>query len=249
MTNTYLINIEGLDGSGKSSITRALAEKMNERYKDRLTRPVTTTHFPQYGTKSGDLVKDWLFGRIVDPSIKTDYLTKNMMYALDRRLWYLNHNDILTTPGIIISDRSYMSDLFITKEATAKRVFDPSVLRWLLRRFDKKYLLEIKETVLELNENLHIISLALDTKPEDARKNMINGGKVLDQIEEDNELTECTHNNIMLGNAYINASVAFTDIDVKRYFGYSIVPCYENDRLKSIDEIADYIIDTYPLNL
>lgn len=249
MANTYLINIEGLDGSGKSSVAKALSEKMNDRYKDKLLRPVTTTHFPQYGTKSGDLVKDWLFGRLVDPSVKTDYLTKNMMYALDRRLWYLNHNEILTTPGIIISDRSYMSDLFITKEATAKQLFDPSVLRWLLRRFDKKYMLEIKETVLESNKDLHIISLALDTTPEDARRNMNNDGKVLDQIEVDNELTESTHNNIMLGNAYINASVAFTDIDVKRYFGYNIVPCYDNGRLKSIDEIVDYIIDTYPLDL
>jgi hypothetical protein len=78
---------------------------------------------------------------------------------------------------------------------------------------------------------------------------MANTGKVLDQIEEDNELTESTYDNIMLGNAYINASVAFTDIDVKRYFGYDIVPCYDNGRLKTIDEIADYIIDTYPLNL
>lgn len=74
-----LIVIEGLDGSGKQTLTRSLAERAQ-----RSGRSVATLAFPRYGAGvHADLVRDALYGRLGD--LSDSVYGPAVLFALDRR--------------------------------------------------------------------------------------------------------------------------------------------------------------------
>ena len=74
-----LIVIEGLDGSGKQTLTRVLAGQA-----ERSGRTVATLAFPRYGVGvHADLVRDALYGRLGD--LSDSVYGPAVLFALDRR--------------------------------------------------------------------------------------------------------------------------------------------------------------------
>lgn len=74
-----LIAIEGVDGSGKQTLTRALAGRWRAAGAD-----VVTLGFPRYGVDvHADLVRDALYGRLGD--LSDSVYGPAVLFALDRR--------------------------------------------------------------------------------------------------------------------------------------------------------------------
>lgn len=100
-----LIVIEGLDGSGKNTLTRALADQARGA-----GRTVATLGFPRYGQSvHADLVRDALYGRLGDLS-ESVYGTA-MLFALDR------HGARETITGLRDSHDLLILDRYISSNA------------------------------------------------------------------------------------------------------------------------------------
>lgn len=101
-----LINIEGIDATGKHTVAlelKNLLEKCGSVY---------MTDFPAYNTPSGDLVKQFLNGKLVGDPKKADANIASSFYTLDRNIYYYNHINEMSKCDFIISDRSYLSNFF-----------------------------------------------------------------------------------------------------------------------------------------
>lgn len=108
----YIINIEGCDGVGKSSIARILESKLKERFP---TAKVYNTHYPLYDSTSGEYIKDLLYGKLYGDVKHLDPYKMAVPYIYNR----LEHLDRVIKPNMddtvdefYIFDRSYISNLF-----------------------------------------------------------------------------------------------------------------------------------------
>lgn len=99
-----LIVIEGLDGSGKNTLTRALV--------DRLTaagRRVATLAFPRYGVGvHADLARDVLYGRLGD--LDDSVYGGALLFALDRRDARQDILDAVAASDVVLLDRYVTSN-------------------------------------------------------------------------------------------------------------------------------------------
>lgn len=105
MDHKLILNIEGLDGSGKNTISSLLFPGAVN---------ILRMSFPDYQSATGKLVKNFLKGDIIDPKL-ADPITSSMFYVLDRRcqLSVLEESSrALSNYDGIIFDRSYMSNYF-----------------------------------------------------------------------------------------------------------------------------------------
>ncbi|AZI57477.1 dTMP kinase [Nakamurella antarctica] len=104
-----LIVVEGLDGSGKATLTASLARKWGEQ-----GRTVARLAFPRYGMSvHADLVKDALYGRLGD--LSESVYGPALLFALDRQgaaediEAALAENDIVLLDRYISSNAAYGS--------------------------------------------------------------------------------------------------------------------------------------------
>ena len=79
----YVIIVEGLDASGKESLTNAIVDKLETEINE--TCKVIKEEFPRYGTRTGETIKRILYGELKDmkPELpkffemdRTDYMTR-----------------------------------------------------------------------------------------------------------------------------------------------------------------------------
>ena len=110
--NSLFIVIEGLDGSGKSSASEALKQRLEQKNPDKVKR----TYEPNNEMCSGEFIRDVLEKRIPDfhPYVLS------LAYAANR----LDHNSRLIQPWlnqgdnhIVICDRYYLSSLVYNSAA------------------------------------------------------------------------------------------------------------------------------------
>lgn len=99
------IVFEGIDGSGKSTQTKLLAQRLKKEGKR-----VATFDFPQYGKKSAGLVEEYLSGKYGSLEEVGPYQA-SIFYAVDRydasfQIW-----KILAQGTIIVSDRYIGSNI------------------------------------------------------------------------------------------------------------------------------------------
>ncbi|WP_353648405.1 dTMP kinase [Nakamurella sp. A5-74] len=104
-----LVVIEGLDGSGKNTLTRSLVARA-----ERAGARVATLDFPRYGRSiHADLVRDMLYGRLGDLSHSVH--GGALLFALDRRDALpdiesaLADNDLLVLDRYISANAAYAS--------------------------------------------------------------------------------------------------------------------------------------------
>lgn len=99
-----LIVLEGLDGSGKRTLTDALASRWRAA-----GRTVATMAFPRYGRDvHADLVRDALYGRLGD--LSDSVYGPALLFALDRRAAGPEIRDLLAGHDIVLLDRYVASN-------------------------------------------------------------------------------------------------------------------------------------------
>ncbi len=99
-----LLVIEGLDGSGKNTLTGRLADGWRAD-----GRRVATMAFPRYGVSiHADLVRDALYGRLGD--LTDSVYGSALLFALDRRDAASEIRDLLRDNDIVLLDRYIASN-------------------------------------------------------------------------------------------------------------------------------------------
>ena len=93
------ISIDGSDGSGKTTQTMILVEKLR-----RLNYEVETIKFPQYGKKSAGIIEEYLNGKYGHADDVNPYTT-SILYATDRFDAKEQIENWLSEGKIVISDR------------------------------------------------------------------------------------------------------------------------------------------------
>lgn len=102
-----LINIEGLDGTGKHTIALALQTLLQHNNIN-----VGYLEFPAYDTPTGNTISEFLKGNVLGDSKLSDPYASSLLYTIDRIVYINNNIDKLRENDIIISDRSYLSNFF-----------------------------------------------------------------------------------------------------------------------------------------
>jgi dTMP kinase len=99
-----LVVIEGLDGSGKQTLTRALAERARAG-----GASVATMAFPRYGIDiHADLVHDTLYGRLGD--LSDSVYGPALLFALDRRAAAAEIRRLTAEHDLVLLDRYVSSN-------------------------------------------------------------------------------------------------------------------------------------------
>ena len=99
-----LIVIEGLDGSGKRTLTGSLAGQWRAA-----GRSVATMAFPRYGVDvHADLVRDALYGRLGD--LSDSVYGPALLFALDRRAAAVEIRDLVAGHDVLLLDRYVTSN-------------------------------------------------------------------------------------------------------------------------------------------
>ncbi len=99
-----LIVVEGLDGSGKATLTGNLARRWTEQ-----GRSVARLAFPRYGQSvHADLVRDALYGRLGD--LSESVYGSALLFALDRRGAVEDIAEALADNDIVLLDRYISSN-------------------------------------------------------------------------------------------------------------------------------------------
>jgi dTMP kinase len=99
-----LVVIEGLDGSGKQTLTRALAERARGD-----GASVATMAFPRYGIDiHADLVHDALYGRLGD--LSDSVYGPALLFALDRRAAAAEIRRLTAHHDLVLLDRYVSSN-------------------------------------------------------------------------------------------------------------------------------------------
>lgn len=99
-----LIVIEGLDGSGKQTLTRTLCGQARAAH---IT--IATLAFPRYGVDvHADLVRDALYGRLGD--LSDSVYGPALLFALDRRAAASEIREMLQRNDVVLLDRYVSSN-------------------------------------------------------------------------------------------------------------------------------------------
>ena len=122
-----LIVIDGLDGSGKATQTKRLAQRLNENgYKAR------TISFPDYKSDSSALVKMYLGGQLGSSPDDVNAYAASSFYAVDRVASYINTwRSDLDEYDYIIADR-YTTSNIIHQMAKIPESERDGYIEWLL---------------------------------------------------------------------------------------------------------------------
>lgn len=213
-----LIVIEGVDGSGKQTHTDKIYSRLTQNGKS-----VKKIHFPDYDSDTSALVKMYLNGQFgQNPDDVSPYVASSF-YAVDRIASYLmSWKKEYETGDIILADRYTTSNAVHQAGKLGKDERD-SYLDWL---FDFEY------NVLGLpNPDLVVF---LDMPPQYGLELIRNrDNKITGENEKDIHEKDVSH----LSKSYQNA------LCVAQKYGWSIVKCVSDGKIRSIDEINDEIFN------
>lgn len=121
-----LIVIEGLDGSGKSTQTPILAEKLRNQGKD-----VRVISFPNYESESSSLVKMYLAGKFGEHPDDVNAYAASSFYAVDRYASYVSDwKAFYENPDSVVIATRYTSANEIHQLAKMDRDDWDGFIRW-----------------------------------------------------------------------------------------------------------------------
>ena len=210
-----LIVIDGLDGSGKATQSKRLAERLQERgFKAR------TISFPDYDSDSSALVKMYLGGQLGDNPDDVNAYAASSFYAVDRVASYINtwRRDY-EAYDYIIADR-YTTSNIIHQMAKLDPSGRDSFIDWL---YDFEY------NRLELPAPDTVIFLDVD--PAISQK-LIYGRYGGDESKKDIHEKDF---------AYLMRCRSSAVYAIER-LGWRRIDCTANGEMRSIDEIGDEIL-------
>ena len=214
-----LIVIEGVDSSGKQTQTKNLYNELKSRGYD-----VMTVAFPNYKSKSSELVKMYLGGEFGDDPSAVNPYTASAFFAVDRVASYkLEWQNELNSDKIIIADR-YTTSNMIHQASKIDDIDEKNkFLDWVYDFEYNKLGLPEPDAVIFLDMPVKYAKILMASRP-----NKIDNSMVLD-IHEGNEE--------YLNHSYNNA------VHVCEKYNWLRIKCVDGERIKSIDEIAGEIIE------
>lgn len=212
-----IIVIDGTDGCGKKTQTDLLFETLKKSGKK-----VLKQSFPNYESNSSWPVKMYLSGELGKNANDLDAYQASSFFAVDRLCTWQKLKDFYESGGILIFDRYVQANMIHQTGKIKDKTERDKFLDWL-DNFEFETLKLPRADVV----------LFLDMPPEfsmklAAERSELKNGQKHDIHEEDKD---------HLINAYHAGKY------VAEKFGYKIIPCVENGKIKTIEEIHNEIVD------
>jgi dTMP kinase len=118
-----LVAIEGLDGAGKNTLTRAVTERL-----ERGGLRVGALSFPRYGTQFADLAAEALHGGNGD--LAESVYGMGLLFAFDRQAAAGDVRALLADHQVVLLDR-YVASSAAYSAARLRQRADGEVVRWV----------------------------------------------------------------------------------------------------------------------
>ena len=209
-----LIVIEGTDGSGKSTQFKLLTQRLESE-----NRAFRKLVFPQYSEPSSALIKMYLGGEFgANPSDVNAYAA-SAFYAVDRyasykKVWGQWYED----GGLIVSDR------YTTSNAVHQASKEPEETR---REF-LKWLYDFEYEKLGLPQPDLVLYLDVPTD-------------FTEQLLRHREQATNTHADIHEQDHHYLATCRRTGRTAAEYYGWTVIQCVGDGRMRSIEDIHEEI--------
>lgn len=206
-----LIVIEGLDGSGKATQTKLLADKLTS-----MGKTVRKLEFPDYDSPSSSLVKMYLNGDFGKNPEDVNAYAASAFYAVDRAASYLkNWKTDCNNGSVILCDR-YCTSNIIYQMSKVKNDERDSFIEWQSDFEYNKLGLPVPDAVIYLDVDPDVSQRLMEKR--------YGGDKSKMDLHEKNVkfLRECRESAV-----YATQKCGWIKID-----------CCENGDIKSIEKIA-----------
>ena len=213
MVHKFIV-IEGLDGSGKATQSKILAEKLMAQGKN-----IKKLEFPDYSNPSSALVKMYLGGEFGDKPSDVNPYAASAFYAVDRVASYLKFwKEDYQGDTVILSDRYATSNIIYQMSKLEKSQWD-EFIEW---QEDFEY--------NKLSIPKPDLVIYLDVEPEVSQKLMLKryGG--------DNEKKDLHEKNL----AFL-LECRKSALYAAEKCGWIVINCCENGDIKPIEKIASEI--------
>lgn len=219
MVGKLFVIESGSDGSGKATQSKMLFDRLlNENYN------VKKIEFPNYKSKSSELVKMYLNGDFGDDPEDVNAYAASTFYAVDRFASYkMEWGEFYKNGGIIIADRYTTSNMVHQASKINDNEKRNEFLHWIFQLEYKLYGLPQPDCVI-----------FLDMPPEYSNKLIINrankftGNDKKDIHERNYEyLKQCYNNSLYVAKKY----------------NWNKINCIDDNRIKTIEEIHRHIYD------
>ncbi|MHC1720178.1 MAG: dTMP kinase [Clostridiaceae bacterium] len=212
-----VIVIEGSDGSGKATQTKALFERL---VKD--GQAIKKVEYPNYGSNSSALVKMYLNGEFGSSPNDVNAYAASSFYAVDRYASYKKDwEDFYLKGGNVIADRYTTSNMIHQASKIEDDAERELFLEWLWDYEFVKIGLPVPDCVIFLDVDPSC-SLRLMEK----RTNKINGFEEKDIHEKDTAFLE---------KSYISSRM------VAEKYGWTRINCIDSGRLRTVEDIHEEI--------
>lgn len=214
-----LIVIEGVDSSGKATQTKLLYENIKK-----ITDKVTSIEFPNYKSKSSELVKMYLNGEFGKNANDVSPYMASVFFAADRVASYKTEwEKLLKNDEIIVADRYTTSNMIHQASKISDINEKEAFLKWVYDFEYNKLNLPVPDLTIFLDMPVKYAKILMEN-----RLNKIDNSETKDIHESDTNY---------LNQSYDNA------VYVAEMFKWERISCVENDKIKSIEEISNEILD------
>jgi len=219
----YVVVIEGTDGSGKHTQTKALFERLVREGKN-----VKMQSFPNYDSASTGPVKMYLSGEFGTDN-DVDAYQASVMYATDRLCTFLKeYKEFYDNGGILIFDRYVTANILHQTGKLRDREKAEEFLEWLDALEFGKLKLPRPDTVIYLD-----VPLEVSHKLAVARGDY-KSGATKDILEENLEHMQWSYDN----GKYVSNK-----------YGWNVINCTNNNEMRSIEDIHNEIYNIVSRNI
>ncbi len=211
-----LIVFEGTDGSGKSTQFHLLTKRLQAMGID-----FRTMEFPQYSEQSSALIRMYLGGEFGARPSDVNAYAASTFYAVDRYASYRKvWRKYYENGGIMLSDRYTTSNAVhqASKEPEESR---EDFFRWLY---------EFEYRHMELPKPDVVIYLDVPTE-------------LAGQMLRKREASTNTHADIHEQNMDYLRVCRNTGLQAAKYYGWTIIDCASNGKMRSVDDIHNEIFE------
>lgn len=189
-----LIVIEGLDGSGKRTLTDALSARWRAE-----GRSVATMAFPRYGVDvHADLVQDALYGRLGD--LSQSVYGPALLFALDRQAAAAEIRRLVAANDVLLLDRYVTSNAAYGSARLGGPAVQTGFAQWVRE-------LEVDRFGVPLPDHQVLLATPLDVAAQRARSRAADSAeRALDSFESDAGLQQRTSEMyaLLAGQSYLS---------------------------------------------